>query len=193
MTSWLSNLRGLHPVVLVFFMVHGVLEPLSATGPSVVGYIWPPLYYWLFGDGQSGSPALAYAFRSFSSLNSFAGCMLVRVVAWPLLKRGSYTPKEYSLVVFTLVALLVSGDLPYSSASVLAKLADPELGWRIWLPFALDMVLILSKLAFLPASLVRKYGGVKAKTKSTTETKTETTPLLCDQVFRNQRDMMFKM
>jgi hypothetical protein len=188
MTTWLSNLRGLHPVVLVFFVVHGVLEPFSATAPSVVGYIWPPLYYWLFGE-QSGSPALAYAFRSFSSLNSFAGCMLVRVVAWPLLKKGSYTPKEYALVVFTLVALLVSGDLPYSLASVLAKLADPGLGWRIWLPFALDMLLVVSKLVFLPAALVIKYGGVKAK-----DQVTERSPLLANQeIFGNQRDMMLKM
>jgi hypothetical protein len=163
-----ANLRALHVVVLVFFIVHGVLEPLSALVPSVIGYVWPKIYYWLFGDEERGSVALAYAFRNFSCLNAFAGTVLARVVSWPLLTKGYYTDQEFEVVTFILWMLLLVGDVPYSFASVWAKLQDPSLSWRIW----------------LPAALVRKFGGVRPNQAKPDQARpseakpSETTPLL---------------
>jgi hypothetical protein len=182
-----NNLRGLHAVVIVFFVIHGVLEPASAIFPSAIGFVSPSIYFWLFGNeftlvgcSQLGlvKAALNYGFRDFSSLNSFAGYALLRVVSWPLVSKGYYTPEEYSLVVAILIGLLVLGDSLYSLSSFLAKSEYPGLSWRIYVPVALDAILVGSKVVFLLFALVRKYGGVKKPPTAASRLLTESSNLL---------------
>jgi pheromone shutdown protein TraB len=134
--------------------VHGIIEPASTLGPSV-GYPFPQIFYWLFElDPSSFTPetkklvtAVNYGFRTFTALNVALGLYMTTIITYPLLKKRYFTPEEFGVVV-KFMGWLLFADVFYSLASLLAKAEYPDVSVRVFVPVAMDCVLIVSKVVF---------------------------------------------
>lgn len=131
-----------------FLIIHGILEPLSAILPSLVGFVRPQIMAVLF-VGDLENEMTAYAFRTFFALNIYIGLMSIWLITVPLLQRGGFEcNKDYDTACFHLRLLFVA-DLLYDLASFLTLGETPDASSLILLPAAIDVfVVLLPKIPF---------------------------------------------